>query len=712
MPESTRTLAEVIRQSRERIVARFVNDVERNVAEKGRSRSMLVDHIPRFLDGLAAELDAIRPDAVAAAATTAVAREHGEQRWSIGFDLETLIREYGLLHHCILAAARDAGCVPSIDEHDTLARCLSVGATQAAAAYTAERDAEVEAQRERLTFLAEAGRLLSSSLDYRSTTGRLTRLVVPRMADWCVLHLDGVDSSVGPIAHVDESKLELLRRLYVEAAPTTKSDGHHEVLRTGEGRFIRDVATDASAVDLGDTRRLPIFEELGTRSLIMVPLRLQEQTFGVLTLGFSESGRSYDETDFALANDLARRAASAIDNARLYELSQRERARVEAATRAKDELVSMVSHELKTPLNAILGWLRLMRGAAFDDVKRQHASAVIERNAEALDRLVSDLLDISRIIAGRLRMKPSQVDLSDVVEMAVEAVRPAADAKGIRLEVELERTHASMRGDSERLEQVAWNLLVNAVKFTPKLGSIAVRLQRVESDLVLTVKDSGEGIEPSFLPYVFEIFQQADRSPTRLHGGLGIGLSIVKHIVDLHGGTITAESDGKGKGATFSVQLPTGTPIASDLGIAGFPRERPAASEALPGGLAHLRVLVVEDNADARELLTVMLESAGIEVLAATTVAEALSTLASSTPTVICSDIELLDQDGYALIRAVRAWPDPEKRRIPAIALAALGASEERARALMEGFNVFLTKPVEPGTLLRTVADLAAARPG
>lgn len=710
MPESALSLADVIRRHRDQIVSRFVRDVERDLAPGGLSRPMLVDHIPAFLEDVAHDVEVVHSvrsghDAVH---TNAVAREHGEQRWSIGFDLGGLIREYGVLRHAIVATAKDVGAVPTVDEQDVLAKCLNVGVAEAAAAYTRQRNGEVAAQRERLEFLAEAGQLLSSSLDYRSTTSRLTRLLVPRMADWCAIHLEGVDEADMPIAHVDPKKLELLRGLYVEFPPVSSPDGHLEVMRTGEGRLVAEISAGAHELIAQSPEHLEMMRELGTMSWIMVPLRVQGQTFGAMMLAYSESGRRYDESDFALANEVARRAASAIDNARLFEVSQTERARVEAATRAKDEFVAMVSHELRTPLNAILGWLRLMRSGTLDEARRQHAFEVIERNAEAQDRLVADLLDISRVITGKLRIKLSQVDLSDVVEIAVEAVRPAADAKRIRLDLELDRDHSVLRGDAERLQQVVWNLVANAVKFTSKGGTVQVRLNRIESDIELVVKDDGEGIEPSFLPHVFEIFQQFDRSSSRPHGGLGIGLSIVKHIVDLHGGSITAHSEGKGMGATFSVRIPISSLISSTLGISRVSATSPSRDPgALPTGLTDLRVLVVEDDPDARELVTVVLESSGIEVRAVETVAEALAVLESYTPTVICSDIGLLDQDGYALIRTIRSLPDPKKNGIPAIALTAFGRNDDRTRALVAGFNVHLTKPVEPTVLVRAVLELA-----
>lgn len=710
MPQSTLSLADVIRQERDRILARFVHEVDSRLAPEKLSRSILVDHVPTFLDEVARELDAGRggrsgDEGIEASST---ARDHGAQRWSLGFDLEALIQEYAVLNHCILGTAKDLGSSPTIDEYDVLAKCLSVGVAEAVGAYTRHRDDEVKAQRERLEFLAEAGQLLASSLDYRSTTRRLTMLVVPRMADWCAIHLDGASDTEMPLAHVDPTKLDLLRRLHVEFPPRDVPEADLDAVRAGEGQLVRQVDPHFYERFARTPQHLEMMRELGTTSWILVPLRVQEHTFGALMLAYSVSGRRYDDGDLALASEVARRAASAIDNAHLYELSQLERARVEAATRAKDEFVAMVSHELRTPLNAILGWLRLMRGGTLNDARQQHALDVIQRNAEAQDRLVADLLDISRIMTGQLRIKLSQLDLSDIVEMAIEAVRPAAETKRIRIETDLDREHAVLRGDGERLQQVVSNLLANAIKFTPKSGAVHVRLRRVQSDVELVVEDNGEGIEPRFLPHVFEVFQQQEQGLSRPHGGLGIGLSIVKHIIDLHGGSITARSAGKDTGATFTVRIPVSPLISSTMGIA---RVRPAVvtrdRPPLPTGLTDLRVLIVDDDPDARELLTAMLEASGMEVRAAATVPEALTLLATYTPSVLCSDIGLPDDDGYALIRNVRSLDDPKKSSVPAIALTASRRNEDRKRALVEGFNVYLTKPVEPATLVRTVLELS-----
>jgi signal transduction histidine kinase/ActR/RegA family two-component response regulator len=708
---SARDLAQLLENERERIVSRFVADVQKGLSPAGVPRSLLVDHIPKFLDEIAAELGRLTSlqtsqDAVD---TNHTARQHGEQRWALNYDLEALIREYGILRHCILQVAKEAGVQPSIDEYDILAKCLSVGVTEATAEYIKYRDAQFNAQKSNLQFLAEAGQLLSSSLDYRSTLSRLMGLLVPRIADWCAVHLDDHGAQEMPLAHADPTKAELLRRIYQRyPLPKDSPHGYPAVVRTGEPQLVRQIPPSLLEKAAQDAEHLALLRQLNSCSWIVTPLRIQGNMFGALVLAYSDSGRHYDEADLTLAADIAGRAAAAIDNARLYELAQTERSRVEAATRAKDEFVAMVSHELRTPLNAILGWVRLMRGGSLDESKKAHALEVIERNADAQNHLVAELLDISRVMTGKLRINASQVDVGNVVDMAIEGVRPAADAKRIRLELRLDRAHSVLRGDSDRLQQVVWNLLANAIKFTPKGGLVRVQLVRVESDLELTVEDSGEGIDADFLPHVFESFRQSDGGAARVHGGLGIGLSIAKHIVELHGGSIRAQSSGRGLGATFVVRLPISPLVSATFGVSRVPAtKQPPVDSPLPANVHGLRVLVVDDEPDARELVAYVLESCGMEVRTAGSAAGALSELSKYEPHVVLSDIGMPDADGYALIRCIRTHPDESKRSTPAIALTAYARNEDRTRALVEGFNRHMAKPVEPAALVRVIVEVA-----
>jgi PAS domain S-box-containing protein len=388
----------------------------------------------------------------------------------------------------------------------------------------------------------------------------------------------------------------------------------------------------------------------------------------------------------------------------------------EEATRAKDEFLAVVSHELRTPLTAVLGWARMLQMGKLDAQQTVRALDAIERNAESQNQLIGDLLDFSRIISGRLRLDVGRVDLVSVVEAAMDVVSPAADAKGIRLEPVLDTQAGPVSGDAERLQQVMWNLLSNAVKFTPKGGRVQVRLARVNSSVEVAVSDTGEGISAEFLPYVFERFRQADGATTRRQSGLGLGMAITRHLVELHGGTIRAESPGEGQGATFILRLPvmivhrSGRADEADVAArrrhAAEAQAPPAADARLDG----LRVLVVDDEPDARELLSTVLAQSGAEVTVASGAAEALDKLRIVKPDLLLSDIEMADEDGYSLIRRVRALEDAAARRVPAIALTAHARPADRLRALSEGFQMHIPKPVEPVELVLAVANLTGKR--
>jgi signal transduction histidine kinase len=672
-------LAQVLREQRDRIVAHFVAEVQRQeLSPAGVKKVLLVDDIPRFLDEIVVELE--RSEGVRASqdavATSATAREHGGQRWTLGYDLDALIREYGILRHCIFQVALDAGAGLSIREADILCKCLNVGVAEAAMAYARYRDTQLDAEKADRAFLMEAGQLLMSSLDYRSTLTRLTQLVVPRLADWCAIHVDGMGDDEMPIAHVDPAKVEVLRDIYRRfPQPATSRLSARNVMRTGEAVRVHSVDEGLFDAIAQSPEHLALLRVIGSCSWIIAPLRVQDSVIGAITFVYSDSGRHYEEADQALAEELARRAAVALDNARLYRRSQEERARVEAATRAKDEFVAMVSHELRTPMNAILGWLSLYRRGQLTPERQERALDIIERNSHAQNQLIGDLLDISEVITGKLRIKPSQVDLTHVVEMAIEGVRPAADAKSIHIEAKLELGTTVMRADGERLQQVAWNLLTNAVKFTPKNGRVTVSLRRIGSDLELVVEDSGEGIAAEFLPHMFETFRQSDTSSTRPHGGLGIGLSIAKHLVELHGGRIEGRSEGKGLGATFVVRLPVSPLVSSTIGVKKVAARRPLSDRPPPPRVA----------ANAQE---------------------ARHVLESYDPHVIISDVGLPGEDGHEFIRSIRTSPVESRRNVPALALTAFASSEDRTSALIAGFNKHLAKPVDAGTLIAAIIEL------
>ena len=395
-------------------------------------------------------------------------------------------------------------------------------------------------------------------------------------------------------------------------------------------------------------------------------------------------------------------------NERRLQLERESAARAEAERLGalKDQFLATLSHELRTPLNAVLGWVQLLR-LKRDEATLQKALETIERNARLQAQLIEDLLDMSRIVTGKVRLESERVDLAQVVEAAIETAKPAAIAKQIALDTFVEGPAQQVFGDPSRLHQILWNLLSNAIKFTPAGGRIAVRLAHDGGHALATVEDTGSGIDAAFLPYVFDRFRQADASTTRVHGGLGIGLSIVRQLVELHGGTVAATSRGAGQGATFSVRLPLAAEAAPACRAAadGVLQVRPAASFDLSGK----RILVVDDEADARQMLAHLLRECRAEVLLAAGAEEALRLLRQHRPHVIVSDIGMPGVDGFELIRRVRRMPDPELAGIPALVLSAFAGAEDRARARRDGFDCYLAKPVEAGEFLAALARLAAS---
>jgi signal transduction histidine kinase len=421
---------------------------------------------------------------------------------------------------------------------------------------------------------------------------------------------------------------------------------------------------------------------------------------------------------------IAGQAAVAIDNARLYERVKRAaedrkhlldaersaRTEAERISQLKDEFLATLSHELRTPLNAIVGWTQVLTAQSTVDADVRHGLEVIDRNARVQTQLIEDLLDMSRIVSGKVRLDVQPVDVADVLRAAIASVQHSADARKIRLQTVLDAHVSPVRGDPGRLQQCFWNLLTNAIKFTPKGGRVQVSLERVNSHLEVKVEDDGQGIEPEFLPFVFERFRQGDASTTRHHGGLGIGLSIVKSLVELHGGTVRVYSPGKDRGATFVIELPVmvlGAARAGGGGERGRMELRERERFDHPS-LAGIRVLAVDDEPDARALVKRILEDCGAEVLVAETAEEALALVRSARPHMIVSDIGMPGEDGYQLIRAVRELSPDEGGRTPAAALSAFARAEDRTRSLRAGYQTHLVKPVEPTELTAVIASLAA----
>jgi signal transduction histidine kinase/ActR/RegA family two-component response regulator len=375
------------------------------------------------------------------------------------------------------------------------------------------------------------------------------------------------------------------------------------------------------------------------------------------------------------------------------------REEAEIANRAKDEFLAVLSHELRTPLTAMLGWLAILRGHRLDKKTTEHAIETIERNAQAQAQLIEDLVDVSRIVGGKLNLEVRPIDLLPAVNAAIEVVRPAADAKSISIEINCDSSVGPVTGDPARLQQVIWNLLSNAVKFTPKGGSVHVTFQQAESYAEIVIRDTGIGISADFLPHVFERFRQAESAVTRSHRGMGLGLAIVRHLIELHGGTVTAASEGENQGATFTIRLPLAAVAQHTLAsTVDF-------NKADDGMLNGIRILLVEDEPDARELIALALRSSGADVEAVDSAGNALHRLQSFAPDVLLSDIGLPVQSGYDLIRSVRALSS-EMNKVPAIALTAFATETDRQMSLSAGFHVHLAKPVEPGHLIETIKGL------
>jgi PAS domain S-box-containing protein len=400
------------------------------------------------------------------------------------------------------------------------------------------------------------------------------------------------------------------------------------------------------------------------------------------------------------------KAKLADERADLLQAEQAARAEAERANRLKDEFLATVSHELRTPLTAILGWLELYRGAMNDESRRGRAVDTIERNARALRQLVDDLLDVSRIMSGKMQLEVASVVVASAVEAAIEAVRPAAMAKTIRIQSTLD-SKATVMGDAQRIQQIVWNLVSNAVKFTPKSGRVRIVVERRESSIAIEVSDNGQGLAPEFLPHVFDRFRQAEPGSARRHGGLGLGLAIAKHLVELHGGTITADSVGVGEGATFTVLLPTA--LARSTPTAAFS----SPSIDVPQEIVGLRILVVEDESDTRDLLNELLTGYGAIVTAAPSVAEGQKAFLTAVPDLVISDIGMPAQDGYTFVRWLRSLPDDSGGRVPAIALTAFARTEDRTAALRAGFRAHIPKPLDVAELLAVIASLvpSATRP-
>jgi len=551
---------------------------------------------------------------------------------------------------------------------------------------------EAMAQRRESDVIAALAADLNRALDVDRVLQRVAEAVVA---------LCGAD--VSRIALHDEGADTMSFRLGVGPGGAA---GAEPRIRAGQGvgGWVMATGRPYRSPDIAeDPRRHPDFQPMinagNFRSILIVPIHGDVGVEGLICVGRREV-RPFSEREEMICQRLAAHAAIAIRNSHLFAAERAARAEAHAANQAKDHFLATLSHELRTPLNAMLGWLRMLRNPRLDEAQKVHAVDVIERNARLQTQLINDLLDVSRIVAGKLELEQFPLDLVPVVQEAIEAVRADVEAKALALVVELDPRTGEVRGDPMRLQQVVTNLLSNAVKFTPAGGRLEVRLAREGGHARLTVTDSGEGIDADVLRHVFEPFLQADTSTRRTHQGLGLGLAIVRQLVEAHGGRVHAESAGRGQGATFVVELPIVAVRAPREDVGPERRGRPGSR------LDGLRVLVVDDQSDAREVVGLVLRERGAEVHLAGSVAEALELLGRRSIDVVVSDLAMPGADGYDLIRAVRADGARREPPIHAVALTAYTGHEVRERAIAAGFAAHATKPLNPEDLVELIAKL------
>ncbi|QSJ16636.1 response regulator [Nostoc sp. UHCC 0702] len=556
---------------------------------------------------------------------------------------------------------------------------------------------EAEVEKQNYSLLSEASRLLVSSLDYRTTLGKLANLVVPTLADCCFIDILESNLTVfeEPVIAAATPEIEalvlLLRKLYFTS--TEVDFGVRKVLQTLEPELVIDVTNAFLPAMSQDKELMLLMHQINVQSYMVVPLVARGRKLGAITLLTTQPNHCYSSSNLAMAQALAQRAATAIDNAQLYQQALE-------ANRIKDEFLAVLSHEIRTPLNPILGWTKLLRSHKLDQNKTAFALETIERNALLQTKLIEDLLDISRILRGKLSLNVCPVDLATIIRAAMETVRLAAEAKSIQIYSVLDSVVCQVFGDAGRLQQVVWNLLSNAIKFTPEGGQVEIYLQQVDSQAQILVKDTGKGITPDFLPYVFDTFRQADSATTRKFGGLGLGLAIVHYLVEMHGGTVLAESPGEGQGATFTINLPI---ILTETQVSIEETDVTAANASVFHGL---QILVVDDDPDSLELVTFILQDCGASVKAVSSATKALFTIAESKPDLLVSDIGMPEMDGYILLRQIRSLTKEQGGEIIAIALTAYAGEGDEQQALSVGFQAHIAKPIDPALLVATITNL------
>jgi PAS domain S-box-containing protein len=544
-----------------------------------------------------------------------------------------------------------------------------------------------------LRFLAEASALLAELVDVPTTLQMVAGLAVPHFADWCAVDMtesDGTLRRLG-VAHVDPAKVELVRALHERYPPDPNApQGAVAVLRTGKSEVMADIPSSLLEQATADAEHLRVIRDLGLKSYMCVPLCVRGQVIGVVSFVTAESGRSYGESDLRLAEDLANRAAIAIENARLY-------SDLKDADRRKDEFLAMLAHELRNPLAPIRNAMQIMRLAGADREVTDRARVVVERQVEQLVRLVDDLLDVSRIMRGKIELRKERVELASIVTQAVEVVQPTLDANGQTFEISAPPQPVILHADPVRISQVVGNIIQNAAKFSAEQGRIHLTIDSEDRHVVLRVRDEGAGIHPDLLPHVFDLFVQGDKSLQRSEGGMGIGLTVVKRLVQMHGGHVEVHSPGVGQGSEFAVKLP-------------LAQETPAGHERANGGTEATvqpiarRILVVDDNVDAADTIALLLQMWGHEVRTVYSGPEAIEAAEDFAPEVVLLDIGLPGINGYDVARRLRARP--QRRRTVLAAMTGYGQESDRDRSREAGFDHHLTKPVAPEVLQKILAEL------
>ncbi|MFO0677122.1 MAG: ATP-binding protein [Polyangiaceae bacterium] len=811
-------LATFLSNRRANVIEMFVARLRQSaLAPEDLPKPILIDGLPRFFDALVHGLERLDAPTVADADAKTASSEHGEQRWDVGFDLTSVVREYGVLEGCILDAIAGSDIVLGVRETAVIARAINEGIAHAVKAFTDESHEALRREHARAEALLLRAPLAAAIV---RGTDHVFDVANPAFVEL----VGGNDPSGKPFREAlpsfrGQGFEELLDRVYRrrsrfdatevlvtlanDAGTTTQryvnfvleslvelgseDDGvvifgydvtAHVLARVRAETLARELADQQLAVAMSESRLRFMTESIPQLVFTVLPdgradyfnarwteytgmtdvesfgdgwmralhpddlARTEERSLDVRT-----SGADYEVEYRLRAKDgtyrwfLARAAAlrdatgsvmkwfdtctDVDDVKRVTAELEREREerrailvreqalRLEAerTNRLKDEFLANVSHELRTPLQSIMGWARLLRHDELGRDQFKKGLETIERNARSQSQLVEDILDVSRIVAGKVRLNLRTVSLRRVITQAVDTVRPAADARNVVIETSLHGDTGRFLGDEDRLQQVIWNLLSNAVKFSPKGGRVRVSLVTGDTECVVCVEDEGRGIAEDFLPFVFVPFRQAEGGITRSQGGLGLGLSIVKHILELHGGTIAVESEGLGKGARFTVRLPL-REQETDSDSEVFPvRARPAPEEGASPSIPGVRILVVDDEDDARELLVMALERSGARVDEARSVADALERIEASTPDVIVSDIGMPGEDGYILVQRLRALPaDHPAHAVPAVALTAYARNDDRRRALAAGFQTHVAKPIDPAELVRVVAGLLPSK--